>query len=39
MTHAEHVMEDYLKERKLVELVEKHTGLSKVLNTLEQEVS
>jgi Rrf2 family protein len=39
MTHAEHVMEDYLKERKLVELVEKHTGLSKVLNALEQEVS
>jgi Rrf2 family protein len=39
MMNAEHVMEDYLKERKLVELVEKHTSLSKVLNALEQEAS
>jgi Rrf2 family protein len=36
MTQAEHVMEDYLKERKLVELVDQHPNLSKTLSALEQ---
>jgi Rrf2 family protein len=36
MMNAERQMEDYLKERKLVELVEKNTSLLNVLNVLDQ---
>ena len=37
MTNAEQQMEDYLKERKLVELVEEHTKFLNGLNVLKQE--
>src|SRR5712692_3909892 len=36
MMNAERQMEDYLKERKLVELVEKNPSLSNMLNVLDQ---
>ncbi len=36
MTNAERQMENYLKERKLVELVEKNTSLLNLLNVLDQ---
>ncbi|QBD78142.1 Rrf2 family transcriptional regulator [Ktedonosporobacter rubrisoli] len=39
MLNAENVMENYLKERKLVELAEKNSGLPQVLSALEQEAS
>ena len=37
MMNAEQHMEDYLKERKLIELVEKNTGFLNTLNMLDQE--
>ncbi len=37
MMNAEQRMEDYLKERKLVELVEKNTSFLNTLNVLDQE--
>ena len=37
MMNAEQHMEDYLKERKLIELVEKHTNFLNTLNMLDQE--
>jgi DNA-binding IscR family transcriptional regulator len=39
MTQAEQQMEDYLKERKLVELVEKNPGLSSMLNALDRSLT
>ena len=35
MTQAEQQMEDYLKERKLVELVDKNPGLLSMLNACQ----
>ena len=39
MTQAEQQMEGYLKERKLVELVDKNPGLSIMLNMLDQSLT
>lgn len=39
MTQAEQQMEDYLKERKLVELVDKNPGLSSMLNALDRSLT
>ena len=39
MIQAEQHMEDYLKERKLVELVDKKPGLSSVLNVLDRSLT
>jgi Rrf2 family protein len=35
MLQAEQLMEDYLKDRKLIELLDKHSGLQKILQVLE----
>ena len=37
MMHAEQRMEDYLQERKLVDLAERYTGFLNALNMLDQE--
>jgi len=39
MTQAEHQMEEYLKGRKLVELVDKKPGLSSMLNVLDRSLT
>jgi Rrf2 family protein len=39
MTQAEQQMEDYLKERKLVELVDKKPGLSSMVNALDRSLT
>ena len=39
MTQAEQQMEDYLKERKLVELVDKNPGLSSMVNVLDRSLT
>src|SRR6266566_7893736 len=39
MAQAEQQMEDYLKERKLVELVDKNPGLSSMLNALDRSLT
>jgi DNA-binding IscR family transcriptional regulator len=39
MTQAEQQMEDYLKERKFVERVDKNPGLSSMLNTLDRSLT